>query len=312
MFVRMIARRLLSVVPTLLLASILVFMLIQIIPGDPAVSIAGENATAEQIEAIQQQLGLDRPVLEQYGSWLAGVLQGDLGNSLFTREAITPNLLRTVPVTLTVVLLAFVFALVGGIVGGVLAGWRANRMTDRVTSAAFAVGHAMPSFWLGLILVVVFALNLAILPASGSANIFESPGDALRYSILPAIAMGVVGAAEIGRQVRGAMISALQADSVRTLYAKGMSPKKVIWHAFRNSAVPTLTIAGLVFSQFLGATVVIEAVFGMGGLGGQIMHATLQKDYPIIQGIVLVTATMVIFVNLIVDILYRVVDPRTR
>lgn len=312
MFLGMIARRLVSVLPTLFLASILVFMLIQIIPGDPAVSIAGENATHEQIEAIRQQLGLNRPLLEQYGSWLGGVLQGDLGQSLFTREAITPNLLRTVPVTLTVVLLAFVFALVFGIAGGVLAGWRANKVSDRVTSAAFAVGHAMPSFWLGLILVVVFALNLAVLPASGSVSILDDPGQAIRYSILPAIAMGVVGAAEIGRQVRGAMISALQADSVRTLYAKGLSSRKVIWHALRNSAVPTLTIAGLVFNQFLGATVVIEAVFGMGGLGGQIMHATLQKDYPIIQGIVLITATMVIIVNLVVDILYRVVDPRTR
>ncbi|WP_134322777.1 ABC transporter permease [Cumulibacter soli] len=312
MFVGMIARRMVSVLPTLLLASILVFMLIQIIPGDPAVSIAGESATEEQVEAIRQQLGLDRPLVEQYGSWLGGVLQGDLGQSLFTREAITPNLIRTVPITLTVVLLAFVFALVFGIVGGIVAGWRANRVTDRVTSAAFAVGHAMPSFWLGLILVVVFALNLAVLPASGSVSIFDDPAEAIRYSILPAVAMGVVGAAEIGRQVRGAMITALQTDSVRTLYAKGLSQRRIVWHAFRNSAVPTLTIAGLVFNQFLGATVVIEAVFGMGGLGGQIMHATLQKDYPIIQGIVLVTATMVIIVNLIVDILYRVVDPRTR
>lgn len=312
MFIAMIGRRLLSVIPTLLLASILVFLLIQIIPGDPAVSIAGESATEEQIQAIREQLGLNQPVLTQYWNWLTGVVQGDLGNSLFTREAITPNLLRTVPITLTVVILAFIVALVLGVAGGVLAGWRANKVSDRVTSALFAVGHAMPSFWLGLILVILFALNLGWLPASGSVSILDNPGEAIRYSILPALAMGTVGAAEIGRQVRGAMITALQADSVRTLYAKGMPPKKVIWHAFRNSAVPTLTISGLVFNQFLGATVVIEAVFGMGGLGGQIMHATLQKDYPIIQGVVLVTAILVIFVNLIIDILYRVVDPRTR
>lgn len=307
-----IGRRILAAVPTILLASIVVFLLVQIIPGDPAITIAGESATDEQVEAIRVSLGLDQSLVAQYWSWLTSAVQGDLGQSLFTSEPVLPALMRTLPVTLTVVILAFLLAVVVGIAAGIAAGWRANSWVDRLISAFAAVGHALPSFWFGLILVTSFALTLGILPASGSVSPFDDFGGAIRYSILPAVAMGTVGAAEIARQVRGAMITALQSEALRTHRAKGLPQRQVIRRAFKNSAVPTLTISGLVFNHFLGTTVVIEAVFGVGGLGGQIVNGTLQKDYPIIQGVVLVTAAIVIIINLVVDILYRVVDPRTR
>ncbi|WP_153505963.1 ABC transporter permease [Cumulibacter manganitolerans] len=307
-----IGKRLLAAIPTILLASVVVFLLVQIIPGDPAVTIAGESATHEQVAAIRDSLGLNESLVEQYWSWLTHALQGDLGESLFTHEPVLPALLRTLPVTLTIVVLAFIIAVVVGIVAGVLAGWRANSWIDRIVSALAAIGHSLPSFWFGLILVTSLALTLGLFPASGSVSPLDDLGGAIGYSILPATAMGVVGAAEVARQVRGAMITAMQSDAVRTHRAKGLPQKQVVFRAFKNCAVPTLTIAGLVFNSFLGTTVVIEAVFGVGGLGGQIVTGTLQKDYPIIQGVVLITAAIVIVVNLVVDILYRVADPRTR
>ena len=307
-----ILKRLLAAIPTILLVSIVVFLLVQIIPGDPAVGIAGESATAAQVESIRASLGLDQPLLMQYWNWLISALQGDLGLSLYTREPVAPALLRTVPITLTIVIIAFLIALVLGVSGGIAAGWKSNTWSDRTISAVAAVGHSVPSFWFGLILVTFLALNLGWFPASGSASPIDDLGAAIKFSILPAIAMGVVGAAEIARQVRGAMITALSSDVLRTHRAKGLPRNQVIRRAFKNSALPTLTICGLVFNHFLGATVVIEAVFGVGGLGGQIVIGTLQNDYPIIQGVVLVTAVIVILVNLIVDLLYRVVDPRTR
>lgn len=308
----MILRRIAALIPTLLIASIVVFMLIQIIPGDPALAIAGDSATTEQLAAVRQKLGLNSSLPVQYWHWLVNLLHGDLGHSLLNGEAVGPALARTLPVTLTVVATAMIIAILIGLTAGVVAALNANKATDRIVTALASVGVAMPGFWIGLLLVIVFALKLQWLPATGGASFFSNPGQALRYSVLPGFAMGIVGAAEIARQTRGAMIQVFAADFVRTHRAKGLSERAIMWRALKNAAVPILTIVGMLLNSFLGATVVIEAVFGIPGLGGLILNATLQKDYPIIQAVVLVMAVIVIVANLLVDIAYRLVDPRIK
>lgn len=307
-----VVRRIVSIVPTMLIASILVFGLVQLIPGDPAATLAGEGASQETIAAYRSELGLDRPLVAQYLSWLVGVLHGNLGTSLISGEPVVQAIGRTLPITCALVALALIFAILLGVPGGVVAAWYARRVPDRIVSTISSVGVAMPSFWLGLILVSWLALQLRILPAAGFVPLSQDPLQSLLHLILPAFAMAVVGAAEIARQLRSAMITSLASDSVRTLYAKGLGRRQVIGHALKNSSVPLLTIVGLQVNRFLGATVVIESIFGLGGLGQLIITATLQKDFVVVQGVVLITAFAVIVTNILVDLCYLLVDPRIR
>lgn len=297
-------------VPTLLIASVVVFGLIQLVPGDPAVAAAGESATRSLIETRRHQLGLDQPLPEQYGSWLGGVLHGDLGNSLISGEPVRSAISRAVPVTFSVVALAVLISLLLGVPGGVMAAWNARRPVDRVVTTVSSIGIAIPSFWLSLILVSWLAIQTHAFPATGYVSVAESPFEAVRHLFLPAFAIGVVGAAAITRQLRSAMMTSLGSDYVRTLHAKGVQRRHVVLHALKNSAIPLLTVVGLEINAALGATVVVESVFGLSGLGNLIFSATLRKDYVVIQGVVLVMALIVITVNVVVDILYRVVDPR--
>lgn len=308
----MIGRRLLAMIPTLFIASVVVFTLIHLVPGDIAVTVAGQDATPEQLSAIRENLGLNETLVVQYFNWFAEVARGSFGTSLLTGESVGPSIARTLPVTLTVVLVALVFAFVLGLAAGIIAAYKANGPVDRIVTGLASLGVAMPNFWIALILVSVFALNLGMLPATGGANMFSQPVQGITHAILPGFAMGIVGAAEIARQTRGAMIQSLASDSVRTHRAKGLAERTIMLRALKNASIPLITIGGLVLNSFLGATVVIEAVFGISGLGGLILRSTLQKDYPVIQGVVLTMAVMVIIVNLIVDIAYRVIDPRIK
>ncbi|WP_134322045.1 ABC transporter permease [Cumulibacter soli] len=305
-------RRFVPVIPTLFIASVVVFLLVQFVPGDPAVAIAGESATPEIIAALREQMGLEKPLIVQYWDWLMSLLGGDLGNSFLTGESVNVAIGRTIFITVSVVALALVFSLVIGIPAGLIAGAYARRAADRTVSTLVSVLMAMPTFWFGLVLVSLFAVQGNMLPATGYVPISQSPVDYLRHLILPSFAMGIVGACEIARQLRSAMIEALNSDYVRTLYAKGLSRSRVIRHALKNSGVPLLTIVGLQINRFLGATVVIDTIFGLGGLGSLIMGATLKKDMVVIQGVVLVMAVIVIMTNVIVDLSYRLVDPRIR
>lgn len=308
----LIGRRLLSLIPTLFIASIVVFLLIQLIPGDPAQKILGELATEEQLEALREQLGLNDPILVQYGNWLWAALQGDIGQSITSGRDVSSEIARTLPVTASVVVAAMIVATVLGITAGVVAALNAGKLTDRVVIGLASVGVAVPGFWIGLILVTVFAVWLRWLPATGGVAFFTDPLQSLRHLILPALAMGLVGAAELSRQVRGAMIQVLASDFVRTHRAKGLPEWKIVLHALKNCAVPILSILGVLLNSYLGATVVIEAVFGIPGLGGLILRSVFSKDFPIIQGIVLVMVVIVILTNLLVDVAYRLVDPRIR
>lgn len=310
---RTLLARIGALAPTLLLASFVVFLLLHLAPGDPSTTLAGESATAQHIQEIRHQLGFDRPVLVQYWRWLSDAVQGDLGTSLITHESVAAAIERTLPTTLQLVAGALAVAVLLGVPAGVAAARRANSAADSVISSAASAGAAMPSFWLGIVLVSFFALRLHWFPATGYVGVTHNPTQALRHLVLPAVALGLVGAAEIARQLRGVLIEILDSDHVRTLRAKGLRERRVVWlHGMKAAAVPLVTIVGLQVSRLLGATVVVEAVFGISGIGTLVAQAAQNRDYPAVQGVVIVMAVIVILVNFVVDVSYRILDPRIR
>jgi peptide/nickel transport system permease protein len=310
---RLVLGRILALVPTLLLASFGVFLLVQLAPGDPAITVAGENATVQQVEETRRQLGFDRPLLVQYWNWLSQALRGDLGTSLTTREDVAGAIARTLPTTLQLVVGGLIVAAVLGVAAGVASARRANTAADAVIASASAAAAAMPSFWLGLVLVSIFALRLEWLPATGFVDFTSDPANALTYLVLPSIALGIAGAAEIARQLRSVLIEVLGSAHVRTLRAKGLPERRVVWrHAMKGAAVPLVTIVGLQVSRFLGATVVVEAVFGISGIGSLVVRSAQNRDYPMVEGVVVVLALIVVLTNFAVDVSYRLFDPRIR
>ena len=310
-FARIAGSRALSAIPTLILATFIIFILQRLIPGDPAVAIAGENATAENLERIREQLGLDRPWALQYLSWIGHALTGDLGSSLMSGESTVSLVFDRLPLTLLLTLFALLVAIAIGLPAGVFAAQRPESRLDRFLTTASTAGIAIPNFWLGMMFIIVFALTLGWFPGPGGPSLQDDPSEALWGLVLPSIALGVVGAAEICRQVRSAMIENLSADYVRTHRAKGLRTRDIVWkHALKNSGLPFITIVGLQISRLIGSAVVVEAVFGLSGMGSLVVTATSQRDYPVIQAVVFVVAIIVLLTNLIVDVLYRVLDPR--
>lgn len=307
-------RRLLSVLPLALLCTSLVFSLILLLPGDPAVALVGlENVTEERLAAIRQRMGLDRPIHEQYGRWLARVARGDLGESLRTGQPVIEALADRVPVTLGLALAATAFGLLVGIPLAVLAARRPGGAVDALASGLGAFGVAVPNFWLGSMLVLVLALHWRWLPATGYVSVFESPADAIRHMLLPTLTLGASAVAEVMRQLRSALEEALGAEYVRTARAKGVGERVVVWkHALRNALIPIVTVTGLTVSRLMGATVVVESIFALPGLGRLNLESVLNRDFPMLQGAVLVMVLLVIAVNLLTDLVYGWVDPRIR
>jgi peptide/nickel transport system permease protein len=305
--------RILSMIPTLLLATVIVFMLIRLIPGDPANAIAGEYATPERLTEIRSRLGLDRPLVLQYLAWIGGLFTGDLGASFMTGQSVLGLILERLPVTITLTTIALLVAVIIGLPTGILSASRSGGRLDRFLTTAATLGLAIPNFWLGMVLILVFSISLGWLPGPGGPLFLSDPLASIRATILPAIALGMVGGAEICRQVRSAMVEDLSSDHVRTHKAKGISWTRILWlHSLKNSSLPFLTIVGLQISRLLSGAVVVETVFGLSGLGTLIVTATNQREYLIVQGVVLIMALLVIFTNLVVDILYRVIDPRIK
>ena len=308
---RILGQRLLQALPVIVLASFIVFGLMELVPGDIAVTLAGENATQEHIAALRQLYRLDDPFLLRYGLWLWHALHGDLGRSLISQEDVLNAVTRTFPKTLLIATGALLLAVLIGTPMGIVAAVRRGGWVDTVVTTIASIGVALPGFWLGMILVSVFALSLHWFPATGAVPLTDNVGAALWHAALPAIALAATSVAEISRQLRGALVEVLSSQFVRTLHAKGLSPTAIIWrHGLRNVAVTLLTLTGLLFSRLLGATVVMEAVFAIPGLGSLIVVSTINKDFPVIQGVVLVLVMVVIVTNLIVDLLCTAVDPR--
>lgn len=308
---RVIRRRLLQAVPVLVLATFVVFGLLKLMPGDIAITLAGENATEERITEIRQLYGLDRPFLVQYGSWLGNAVQGDLSKSLASGEAVVTSIARSFPNTLLVVLCAMSVALAVGVPLGIAAASRPDSARDRTVTAVASLGIAVPNFWLAMILVSWLALEFGWFPATGAHPFGDDPLRSLHHAVLPALALAAGGIAEVSRQLRSSLVEVMSSPQVRTLHAKGLTPAAILWkHGLKNVGVNLLTVVALLFNRMLAATVVVEAVFAIPGMGNLIVNAALHRDLPVVQGVVFVMVLVVITVNLIVDVLYTVLDPR--
>lgn len=308
----MIGRRLLQIVPVIVLATFVVFGLLQLVPGDIAVTLAGENATDARIAQIRQSYGLDRPFLLQYGSWLWNVLHLDLSRSYLSNEPVLDQILHRFPTSLLIVCGALAISLLVGIPLGILAATKSGTRLDTAVTSFASLGVALPNFWLAMILVATFALAWNWFPATGAVALGQNPGKAVLHAALPAIALAAGGIAEVVRQLRSALIEVLSSQYVRTLHAKGLSPAAILWrHGLKNVGVTLLTVVGLLVNRLLGATVVVEAVFAIPGMGSLIVHAAIHKDFPVVQGVVLSMVVIMICLNLLIDVLYTIIDPRT-
>jgi peptide/nickel transport system permease protein len=309
-----IARRLLGMIPLLLIISFAVFALVLAIPGDPARTIAGGiDASDDRVAEVREELGLDDGLVTQYVRWLGDVLSGDLGASLFNGRTVTSELEARFPVTLSLAVGAVVFAALVGLPLGIAAGMRPGSLIDRAIGVGTSFGIALPDFFLGTALVVLFAVNRSWLPARGYVDLAADPWEWFRHLLIPWIALGVSAAASLARQVRGAMIETLEADYVRTARAKGLGERRVIGrHALKNALTPALTVIGLQFAYLLGGTFIIENIFSLPGVGQYMLAAITSRDLPVIQGVVLLVAVIFVLTNLVVDILYGVVNPKVR
>jgi peptide/nickel transport system permease protein len=311
---RFLRRRLLAVVPLLLLVTSMVFSLVLLLPGDPAVALVGmEDASEEKLAAIRERLGLNRPLIVQYGSWLGRLAQGDLGESLRTGQPVTEAIRARAPVTLGLALAATAFGLLVGVPLAVAAAHRRGGLVDAAASGLAAFGVAVPNFWLGSMFVLVLALHLRWLPATGYVSPFESAGDAFRHLLLPTLTLGASAVAEVTRQLRSSLGEVLAADYVKTARAEGLAEARVVAkHAMRPALIPVVTVAGLTISRLVSNTVVVESIFALPGLGRLNLEAVLTRDFPMLQGAVLVTVLSVIVVNVLSDLLYGFIDPRIR
>ena len=308
-----LVRRLLAVIPVMLVVVTIVFLLIHLIPGDPASAMLGPDATPAQIEATRVQLGLDRPLYEQLFKFYGRILQGDLGRSYFLNRPVAQALYERVEPTLLLTLSALFVAVAIGVPSGLIAGAYRGSMWDRVLMFSALLGVCIPSFWLSLNFIYLFAVRLGWLPAGGYTSVWVDPWAALRYMVLPAISLGFSQSALIARIARSCMLEVLQQDYIRTARAKGVSQGVVVAvHAFRNAMVPVVTVIGITVAILIGGAVVTEIVFNIPGLGRLVISAILRRDYPVVQGVVLVTAAAYVLINLVVDVLYAFIDPRIR
>jgi len=297
--------------PVLVLATFVVFGLLKLMPGDIAITLAGENATEERIHEIRELYGLNQPFLVQYGQWLFNAVQGDLGRSLASGEEVVTSIARSFPNTLLIVAMAISIALLVGVPLGILAASRPDSLVDRAVTAIASLGIAVPNFWLAMILVSWLALEFWWFPATGSHPFGDDPLKAIQHATLPAIALASGGISEVSRQLRSSLVEILSSQQVRTLHAKGLTPAVILWkHGLKNVGVNLLTVTTLLFNRMLAATVVVEAVFAIPGMGNLIVNGALTRDLPVVQGVVFVMVLVVIAVNLAADILYTVLDPR--
>ncbi len=307
-----VLRRLAQMLPVLLIASFAIFAMIYAVPGGPVAVIAGENATAEEIAEVTRRFGFDRPMLVQYADWLGRALTGDFGLSLHSRQPVLQLVGERLPATLQLALAAIMVALVIGIPVAVASAVRPNSWLDRVLSGWSALALGVPTFWLGILLILLFAVELRWLPsASRYVPLWQAPLDALRSLALPALTLGVYVSGVLGRFLRASLIGEARADYVRTARAKGVPEKRVVGlHIMRNALLPFVTIVGLMMAHFIGGAVVTEAVFTYPGLGRLLIQAITTRDYPLIQGCILVILIAYMLINLAVDMLYAWIDPR--
>ena len=310
---RYILRRTLSAIPVLFLVTLIAFFLMKLVPGDPATVIAGMDATAEELAAIRSQLGLDRPLLVQLGNWYLALAQGDLGDSYLLGRSVTAAIIERLPVTLSIAILALLLTVVIAIISGVVAALRQNTWVDQALMSFALLGVSIPNFWLGLLLIILFAVQLGLLPSGGYVPLSENPWGWIKSMLLPSLSLALAQMGLLARMTRSTMLEVLRQDYIRTAQAKGLTRFQVIAkHALKNVMIPVVTVVGIIFSLLLGGSIVIETIYSVPGVGRLIGSAIMRRDYPVIQGGLLFIAGMLVVVNLIVDVLYAYFDPRVR
>jgi peptide/nickel transport system permease protein len=328
-----ITSRLLMLIPVLIGVSILAFSLIHLVPGDPARSILGEKATADQLEALRNELGLNDPYAVQYGRFLGHILQGDLGKSIQSKESIGVELIEKLPATIELAIFAMIIAIVVGVLAGVIAAVKQYSWFDHLSMTVSLFGVSLPIFWLGLMMIWIFSVTFNILPPSGRLTagielntitnfyILDSIltgnwlafKDAFLHLLMPGIALATIPMAIIARMTRSSMLEVMRQDYIRTANAKGLRKSIIVFqHALKNASLPVLTVVGLQFGLLLGGAVLTESIFSWPGVGRYVYLAVLGRDYPVVQSTILVIAAIFVLVNLITDILYKYLDPRIK
>ena len=307
-------RRIVILLPTAMLVALFAFILMHLIPGSPAVVMLGDDATPETIAQLEKEMGIDKPIYVQFQRWFFKLLRGDLGESIFFDRPVLDLIMGAMGPSLLLAVLSLVISLVIGICAGVLAAVKRNSWIDQLSLTSALLGASIPSFWLGLTLILLFSVKIQIFPTSGYQSILDS-GDItnIKYLILPALALGLPSSALITRLTRSAMLDVLGKDYVNTARAKGLRERSVILkHALRNATIPVVTVTSFTFMNILSRAVVTESIFRIPGLGSLIVTSIMRRDYPTIQGILLIIAAMYIAVNLITDLTYTLIDPRIR
>ena len=308
-----VLRRLVATIPVMGVVAIAVFALLHVTPGDPAVIIAGDYATTDDIARIRARLGLDQPFHAQVAIWIGRIVRGDLGTSIFSGLPVSTLIGQRAATTIWLTLFAMLISVGIGVPIGVVAAWRRGSWLDRAVMVFAVSGFSMPTFWLGFILVYVFAISAGWLPVQGYHPIAAGLWPFLSHLILPALTLSVVYMALIARMTRASMLGVLDEDYIRTAFAKGLAPRNVlVRHALKNASLPVVTIIGLGFALLIGGAVVTESVFALPGLGRLTVDAIVRRDYPVIQGVLLVVSGVYVLINLVVDVLYVVLDPRIR
>ena len=308
-----IVRRIIATIPVMAFVALFVFSLLYIAPGDPAAVIAGDQATPQDVERIRQGLGLDRPFLIRFGEWLFNVLRGDLGISIFTSLPVTQLIKQRIEPTVSLMAVTLVLAIGIAVPMGVIAAWKAGSWIDRLAMAVSVTGFSVPVFVVGYLLAYIFALQLDWLPVQGYTPLSQGVWPWFENLILPAITLGFVYIALIARITRASMLEVLQQDYIRTARSKGVSQPSILFvHALKNAAIPIVTVIGIGIALLIGGAVVTESVFAIPGLGRLTVDAILRRDYPVIQGVVLMFSFVYVLVNLFIDLLYTILDPRIR
>ena len=298
-----IIKRLMQTVPVIIGVTIVVFVIMQLVPGDPAVLLAGEGATIETIEALRQQLGLHQPLYVQYFDYVSNLLRGDMGFSLKNNQPVLQEIMTRLPITLELAIFSTLITIVLGMLAGIISAIRPYSILDTVVMVVALLGISLPSFWFGLMLMYSFSVKLQIFPVAG--------WDSMLHIVLPAFTLGAGGAAIVARMTRSSMLEVIRQDYIRTARAKGVKERVIIYkHALRNALIPVITVVGLQFGALLGGTVLVESIFAINGLGRMIVDAIRMRDLPVVQGGVLVASLVFVVVNLIVDILYRLFNKR--
>lgn len=308
-----IARRILIALPTLLIVSVIVFLLQKLLPGDPVLALAGEERDPATLEFLRERYGFNDPLVVQYFRWLGHALVGDLGISLRTNQPVLELIGEKLPVTLQLALMSMVFALGIGIPAGIIAAVYKNSVFDWFANFVALSGMSIPNFWLGIMLILLISVNLGWLPASGYEPFFRDPVRSLQTMLMPSFVLGTALAATIMRHTRSSMLTVLRSDYIRTARAKGLSRREVILsHSFRNAVLPIITLTAILFGELMAGAVLTEQIFAIPGFGKLTVDAVFNRDYAVVQGVVLCTAVGFLFINLVADVLYGVFNPRIR